>query len=150
MKRAYKSLLLLFSIFFVTVFSAIEMRAQSNLHSEFEGTWVLDSVQITEIMPDGNIQKTLLPNEYCEFNSYWIQQFTLNSSGVITYTKTGNHTISNAPCIIKNKDGVMIMTIGEALDYQALEIRPISNTRLLVDHAFCSNMFWKLYYHKSN
>ena len=46
MKRTFKALLLLVSLFVVSVFSAIEMRAQNNPHPELEGIWILEKCEI--------------------------------------------------------------------------------------------------------
>ena len=65
MKRTYKSLLLLFSIFFLAAFSANDVKAQS-ANSWFEGTWILDSVQIKEVRSNNIVEKTL-PGDDIDF-----------------------------------------------------------------------------------
>jgi len=156
MKRTYKSLLLLFSIFFLTAFSAIDMKAQST-NSGFEGTWILDSVQVKEVGPDNIVEKTVLPDEDYEFNNIWMHHFTLDANGKASYKEKNDCIISDIPFSIEDIKGNTATLIINGVDYKVLNVQLLSDKKMLINHSLTTgdeilviNVFLKIYYHKSN
>ena len=155
MKRTFKALLI--SMFAAISLLAFDIHAQEKSHSNFEGTWVLDSVQVKEIMPDGIKEKTVLPDDDYEFDNIWMQQFTLNADGMASYKDKIGCIMADIPYLIDNKiDNETTLTI-EGIDYKVLSVRLLSNKTMLITHSLTSgddtqviNIFWKIYYHKSN
>ena len=158
MKQTFKAFLLIFSLFFVSAFSAIEMRAQTNFHPEFEGTWILDSIQVNEIMPDGIKQKTVLYGDYNEYIIDWMWQITLDGQGTLLYKEDGNRNYSNAPYIIKDRNGdTATLVINKMPDYKILKAQLLSESSMLIIHYFTTkhdtqdiDISCKMYYSKSN
>ena len=155
MKRVYKALLLRISIFLLFAFSTIDMQAQNN-HSEFEGTWVLDSVQVKEIVGDNVMQKTVLPGEECKFNHSWMLQFTLNTNGKASYSEENNRTISDRPYSVEGKTGNRATLIIDGVpDYKILNTQLISAKSMLISISFTTGyemkdieVYWEMYYRK--
>ena len=154
MKRAYKSLLLLFSIFFMTAFSAIDMQAQS-ANSGFEGTWVLDSVQIKEVGPDNIVEKTL-PGDNNDFYGSRMWQLTLGSDGKLSYMDKSGQNTSSIPYTIKNKNGNAATLITDSTGDVEKKIQLLSENTMLVTQSFTImgvnmeniDITWKMYYSK--
>ena len=148
--------MLLFSIFFLTAFSAIDIKAQST-NSGFEGTWILDSVQVKEIVEGNVMQKTVLPGEDCKLNDNWMLQFTLDSNGKASYTEKNNHTISDVPFAVENKTGNKATLIIDGVpEYKVLNVQLTSANSMLISISFTTGyemkdieVFWKMYYIKS-
>ena len=155
MKRTFKALLLLVSLFFVSAFSAIDMRAQNNLKPKLEGTWVLDSVQV---ISDKIVERTVLPGDDYDFAHYWIWQFTLGANDIASYTKKDGNIISNVPYhIIDTGDNSTKFIIDHSPSYNVYTIQLHSNNKILTAkflHTIFelqdSNLSWNLYYSKSN
>jgi len=157
MKRIKKALLLLCCLFLAVAFPAVDMQAQG-VNSGFEGTWVLDSVQVKEVMPDSIIQKTVLPGGDSKFSQSWMLQFTLNAGGKASYTEAGNRTISNVSYTIEERNGNNATIIIDGVpDYKILNTQLLSNNTLLFTVSFSTgynlkdiDVSWEMYYHKSN
>ena len=155
MKRTYKALLLIISILFISAFPAVDMQAQS-INSGFEGVWVLDSVQVKEVMPDSIIQKTVLPGGDSKFSFIWFSQMTLDAKGVLVYTENGSRNSSSAPYKITEKNGnLATLTISILPEYRILKVQLLSEKTLLVTQTFSSEYDMKniditlnMYYHK--
>ena len=149
--------MLLFSIFFFAAFSAIDAQAQ-NANSGFEGTWILDSVQVKEIMPDSIINRTVLPGGYSKFNNSWMLQFTLNANGKASYTEINNRTVRDIPYTITDTNGSSAtLTINGIPDYKILNAQLLSDNVILLTISFSTGyklkdieVSWKMYYSKSN
>ena len=154
MKRTNIALLLIVSILLTSAFSAVNMQAQR----VFEGTWVLDSVQVKEIMPDSIIQKTVLPGGDSKFSQSWMQRFTLENGGKASYTDEVNGTISNVPYAIEERNGNnATIVINGVPDYKVLKTQLLSDNTLLLTVSFTTGyklkaieVLWKMYYRKSN
>ena len=156
MQRTYKSLLLLFSIFFLAAFSANDVKAQS-ANSGFEGTWILDSVQIKEVMPDNIVEKTVLPSEDCKFNNIWMQHLTLDTNGKASYKEKSDCIITNIPFSIERIKENTATLIINGVDYKVLNVQLLSDKKMLINHSLTTgddilviDVFFKIYYHKSN
>ena len=156
MKQTFKALLI--SMFAAISLLAFDIHAQEKSHSNFEGTWILDSVQVKEVM-SGNIEeKTVLPGGYSKFNNNWMFQFTLNADGKASYTEADKRTISDIQYTINNKNGnSATLNIDGVPDYKILNAQLLSNNIMLFTISFSSGyelkdieVFWKMYYHKSN
>jgi len=154
MKQTFKALLLIFSLFFVSAFSAIEMRAQNNIHSNFEGTWVLDSVQVKEVVRDNIVEKTVLPSENYNLGDSWLLRFTLDANKNASYTDKKGNTTSN---ILYIEEGFAVTFAISPVETKVLNIQTISDRTILITHTFTTeydsntvNVLWKMYYHKDN
>ena len=158
MKHSFKALLLIVSLFFASAFSAIEMRAQNNLHPEFEGTWVLDSIQVNEIMPDGIKQKTVLQGDYNEFIINWMWEITLNGHGTLLYKEGVNQNFSSCPYIIEDRnENTATLRINKMPGYKIVKVQLLSESSILITHSFTTehdmqdiDISCKMYYSKSN
>jgi hypothetical protein len=158
--RIYKHLVTVSWLFFFSLFlfPSANSFAQSSLYPEFEGVWILDSVQVKEILPESVVQKTVLPGGRSNFDGNWMWQFTLNAGGKADYTETGNRTISDVHYFIKDKQGnVATLIIDGVPDYKILSVALLSDNTLLYAHSFTTGynlqnieVSWKMYYHKSN
>ena len=154
MKRTYKSLLLQFSIFILTAFSAIDMQAQS-ANSGFEGVWVLDSVQIKEVGPD-NIVEKILPGDDIDFYGNWMWQLTLSSDGILSYMDRSGQNTPSVPYIIKNKTGNTATLIIDSTGELEKKIQLLSKSVMTITHSFMIidgetrniDTSWKMYYSK--
>jgi hypothetical protein len=157
MKRAFKALLLIISIFFVSALSVADIKAQNNLHPEYEGTWVLDSVQVKEVMPDSIVVRTVLPGGESKFNNSWMLQFTLNANGKASYSGKNKRTISDRPYSIEGKTGnIATLIINGIIDHKKLNTQLISAKSMLISNSFTTGykmkdieVSWKMYYRKS-
>ena len=151
MKRIIKAL-----IFILFAFSAADMQAQS-ANSVFEGTWVLDSVQVKEIVGDNVMQKTVLPGEECKFNHSWMLRFTLNANGKASYSEKNNRIVSDVPYLVEDKTrNSANLIINGAPDYKILNTQMISAKSMLISISFTTGyemkdieVAWKMYYRKS-
>ena len=157
MKRVFKALLLIISIFFISALSVADIKAQNNLHPEYEGTWVLDSVQIKEVMPDSIVAKTVLPGEECKFNHFWMLRFTLNANGKASYSEKNNRIVSDVPYLVEEKTrNSANLIINGAPDYKILNTQMISAKSMLISISFTTGyemkdieVAWRMYYRKS-
>ena len=156
MKRTFNTFLLLKCMFLLLAFPAVDMQAQS-VDSRFEGTWVLDSVQVKEVMPDSISERTFLPKEDNKYNNNWMMQFTLNTDGVSSYMEKNGITIANIPYIIERKSVNTAALTIQGVDYKVLNIELLSDKALLITHAYTTeenpqvtDIFWKMYYRKSD
>ena len=157
MKRTFKALLLI-GLSILSAFTAIELQAQNSNQSDFEGAWVLDSVRVKEVVLDSIVEKTVLPGDVSEFNNNWMLQFTLRADGKASYTEIGNRTISGIPYSIENRNGNNATLIIDGVpDYKILSVQLLSKNAMLFTLSFSSGyemkdieVYWKMYYHKSN
>ncbi|MDR2915622.1 MAG: hypothetical protein LBV74_12445 [Tannerella sp.] len=143
-------------LFFLITFSNFKISAQDHIFPEFVGTWTLDSVQVTEVMPDSTIQKTVLPGQSSKFNDSWMWQFTLDTEGKAAYKQSGNNLISNILYYIKDKSGnAATLIIDGVPDYKILNVQLLSENILLVTQSFSTgynlhdiDVSWRMHYHK--
>ena len=156
MKRTFRALFLLVGMFFINVFLTFDMHAQENHHPEFEGTWVLDSVQVKEIVQSNIVEKTVLPGDNYEFDNFWMHQLTLNN-GMATYTDKIGCIIADIPYFIKDINDNTATLIINGVDYKVLSVQLLSSEIMLITQSLTTgddtqviNIFWKIYYHKSN
>ena len=153
MKRTYKTLLLIVSILFISAFPAVDMQAQS-VDSRFEGTWVLDSLQVNEIMPDGDIQKIALHGDDNGFIITWMRQITLDDRGTLLYNEDGNPNVSDASYVIEDMNGdTATLKINKVPEYIELKIQLLSESSMLITHSFTTmqdmDISCRMYYSKS-
>lgn len=158
MKHIFKALLIQGVLYSATLFFNFGASAQSRIFPELEGSWILDSVQVKEAMPDSFIQKTVLAGEACKFNDYWMLKLTLNSDNKASYTEAKERTISDVPYNIKDKAGNNATLIIDGVpDYKILNIQLIPDNILIINHSFRTgynfqdiDISWKMYYHRFN
>ena len=129
------------------------VEAQNNRHSALEGVWILDSVQVKEVMPDSIFQRTFLPKDDNKYNNNWMLQFTLNTDGVSSYTEKNGITITDIPYIIEEKSGNTVELTIRGVDYKVLNVELLSDKTILITHAYTSeensqviDKSWKMYY----
>jgi len=152
MKRTYKSLLLLFSIFFVAAFSAIDMKAQST-NSGFEGTWILDSVQVKEVGPDNIVEKTL-PGDDIDFFGNRMWQLTIGGDGMLSYTDSSRQNTSSVSYTIKDRIGNAATLTTDSTGDVEKRIQLLSENLMTVTQSFTIldvnmqniDITWKMYY----
>ena len=133
MKQTFKALLPIVGIFLVSV---IGVQAQSNSHSGFEGTWVLDSIQVKETTPDGVRQKTVLHGEDSEYIINWMCQITLDGQGTLFYKNEGSSDMSHVSYVIENRDGdTATLTINTTLR-MVLKVQLLSETSMLMTRSY--------------
>jgi len=157
MKRIIKALLLTISIFILFAFSGVDMQAQNN-NAGLEGTWVLDSVQVAETMPGSIVQKTVLLGDESKFSQGWMQQFTIDGKGKMSYTTRDGRNIPNVPYHINGgQENTLTLMIVQGLAHRAIKIQPLSESTILITQAFRTKyesddieISWRMYYHKSN
>ena len=136
MKRTFTTLLLAISLLFIPTLSIIGVQAQSNSHSGFEGTWVLDSIQVEETTPDGVKQKTVLHGEDNGFAINWMWQITLDGQGTLSYKSEGSSYVSNVSYVIENRDGnTATLTLNTTL-HTVLQTQLLSETSMLMIHTY--------------
>ena len=143
MKRTFKALL-----FIAFAFSINNAKAQN-----IEGTWVLDSVQVTETMPDSIVQKTVLLGDDSKFSNRWILQFTLDDDRKAKYTTAGGRTASGVPYSTNSDDGSVELYIMEGGAQIALRMQRLTENIMTLNakhKAGDISASWKMYYHKSN
>jgi|GEM_PF-6498156 len=150
MKQTRKALLI--CIFSAISLIAFNIYAQKNTHFDFEGTWVLDSVQVKEIMPENIVEKTVLPSEKYNLDDNWILQFTLGTSA--SYVEKNGHALSNVFYII---DGSIVTFYITAIEQIILNTEPLSEKSILITHSSTTEynsqtveIFRKMFYHKVN
>ena len=157
MKRINKALLLLCSLFLAVAFPGVDMQAQS-VNSAFEGTWVLDSVQVKEVMPNSIVEKTVLPGGKSKFNEIWMWKFTLKSNEKASYVEESGNIISDIPFRVDdmNDNSATIIFTG-ITNYKKLNIQLLSDKTMLITDALSSkynlqdiDISWKMFYHKTN
>ena len=156
-KRTFKALLLLISIFFLYAFSVVDMQAQS-VNSGFEGTWVLDSVQVKEVMPESIIEKTVLPGDDNEYiiNRMW--QITLDIHGRLFYKVYGSQDISDATYVIEDRSGDTATLVFKSPPiYSIFKTQLLSQSSMIMTHSFTIGrdmkdieVFYKMFYRKIN
>ena len=156
MKRIKKALLLLCCLFLAVAFPAVDMHAQG-ANSRFEGTWVLDSVQVKKVTSESIYERTFLPEEDNKYNNNWMMQFTLNTDGVSSFTKKNGVAIADIPYIIEGKNGNTARLIISGVDYKVLNVELLSNKTMLINSAYTTeensqvtDISWKMYYRKSD
>jgi len=156
MKRLFKTFLLLTSIFLLFVFSSVNAQAQS-ANSRFEGTWVLDSVQVKEVTSESISERTFLPKEDNKYNNNWMMQFTLNTDGVSSFTEKNGIKISDIPYKIERKSGNTAILTIQGVDYKVLNMELLSDKTMLINSAYTTeensqvtDISWKMYYRKSD
>jgi hypothetical protein len=153
-----KQLMTVALLFFISffLFPFTKSFAQDILHPEFEGTWVLDSVQVKEVLPNSAVQKTVLSGESSNFSGTWMLQFTLKAEGKADY-KEINKEITNVAYLVKDINGnKATLNIDGVPDYKVLDAELLSGNALLITHSFIAGynlqdieVSWKMFYHKS-
>jgi hypothetical protein len=88
--------MLKFALFSVlSLFLANTLASDSDL---FQGTWVLNSIQVNENSADSVVLKTFLPDERYEFDFFRISRFSLDeASETVPYTLTAGRSFSEIP-----------------------------------------------------
>ena len=160
MKQTFTTLLLIISLLFIPALSIIGVQAQSNSHSWFEGTWVLDSIQVKETTPDGVRQKTVLQGDDNEFAINWMWQIMLDGQGTLLYREDDNQNFSSTPYIIEGRNEntatfiIANITPGREI---ILKVQLLSANSILMTHSFTTkhdmldiDISCKMYYSKSN
>lgn len=167
MKHTFKALLMQGVLYLVGLFFSSGVSAQNNIFPELEGTWVLDSIQVKEIMPDSIFEQTVLSGDDINFSSDWMWQLTFATNEQLLYTYYRNRHKSSETPIIKEKipytskntrKNTTTLIIDRTADYRVLEIQLISKNTLLITHSFSTqkndiqdiDVSWNMYYHKSN
>jgi len=133
---------------------------------DLKGVWVLDSVQVKEIMPDNIVEKTVQPNERALLDACWMKRFKLDSEGKASYTDVGfgilpagrPYFFTGVPYEIKDIAGnTATLIIRGVPDNKILNIRLLSDSSLLISHSFTTRMTgysndveiaWKMYYRR--
>ena len=156
MKRINKALLLLCSLFLAVAFPGVDMHAQG-VNSGFEGTWVLDSVQVKVVTSESISERTFLPEEDNKYNNNWMMQFTLNTDGVSSFTKKNGVTAADIPYIIEGKNGNTATLIFSVVDHKVLNVELLSDKAMLINSAYtieensqATDISRKMYYRKSD
>ena len=156
------SVFLLLSSFSIT--TGISAFAQQ---LSLEGVWVLDSVQVKEIVADNIVEKTVLPNERALFDVQWMKLFKLDADGKASYTEVGfgefpvtrPYFYTDMPYEIKDIIGnTATLIIGSVPEKKILNIRLLSDSSMVISYSFITRMtaylhdveiIWKMYYRKS-
>ena len=136
-------------------FSTVYMQAQ-NLHPKFEGTWVLDSVQVKEVMPNSIVEKTVMPEGDSKFNEIWMWRFTLNEKA--SYAGKSGNIISNIHYRVDDMSyNSVTITFTGITNYKKLNIQLLSDEVMLITDSFSTKynqqdivISWKMFYHKTN
>ena len=150
-------------LFCSTSLTTVELSNQSVVIEKLKGMWVLDSVQIKEIMSGDEVHMTVRPGGQAKFNQMWMQRFKLDDDGKASYSETvhGNipdrlFFVTDVPYKIEAIDeNTATLIIDGVPDYKILNIRFSDNT-LLISQSFVTDyhrqdieVFWTLFYHKS-
>lgn len=166
MKHLFKVLLMQGVLHFAVLFFSFGASAQSNIFPELEGTWILDSVQVKESITDSIFEQTVLSGNDVNASGDWMWQLTFVANEQSLYTYKNNYKTLDTP-IIKDKisytleginENTVTLIINRTADYRALKIQQLSGNILLITRSFTTvkndiqdiNVFWKMYYHKSN
>lgn len=156
MRYTFKALFTGGVLLFLAVFSNVKLSAQNQIVPECIGTWILDSVQVREIMPDSIVEKTL-PGDDINFYGNWMWQLILDSKGHISYTDSRMQNTSSAPYTIKDRNGnTATLTIDITGDY-SMKIQMLSESSMLAIYSYKTinnkmqnvEIFWNMYYCKS-
>jgi hypothetical protein len=123
----------------------------------FQGTWVLDSIQVNENSADNIILKTLLPGERYKFDFFWISRFSLDEAGeTVSYTLTDGRSFSEMSYRLtpNGEDYTLFISGAPAVKYCTARLQPGGNM-LLLEETFETyikdqhiNAVWRFYYHK--
>ena len=155
-ERTFKALLQLIGVCSVIALSTFEIHAQENF--QIEGAWVLDSVQVKEVMSGNIVEKTVLPGDDYNLGKSWMLQLTLKDNGNVAYTENGNQTTSYIIYKIKDisENSATLMFYG-ITDYIEYKVDFFSDKAMLLNYSYTTlydqqniDISWKLYYHKSN
>ena len=153
MKRTNKALLLV-SILFISAFSTVDAQAQS-VNSRFEGTWVLDSVQVKEVSTTGVAEKKLSGDDK-DFFGRWMWQLTIGSDRKITFTDRSGQGTSSALYTIKDRNGNSATLITDSTGDIEKRIQLLSENLMIITQPFTIlgvnmekiDITWKMYYRK--
>ena len=157
MKRTFKVLLLIAGMFCITAFFTVDTHAQENLHPEFEGTWVMDSVQVKEVMPDSIVEKTVLPGGRSKFDRIWVWQFSLGANGKVSFLRNDGHTISDIPYSIEDmRENMATLYFNAVTDFRKFNAHFTSGKMIATEYFTTEyeqkdiEVSWKMYYSKIN
>ena len=153
-----------FAVVCVVLFSmttSISAFAQS---LDLKGVWVLDSVQVKEIMPDNIVEKTVRPNGQALFSGSWMKRFKLDTEGKASYTTIGytgfideqSFVITNVPYELKDiTENAATLVIDGATGRKTLSMRLLPDNVMIIEQSFTSvyymrdiEIFWKMYYRR--
>ena len=156
MKQRYKVLMLIVSIFFISAFSTVDIHAQ-NVNKGFEGIWVMDSLQVKEVMPDSIAEKTILPSDNTHFFGSWMWQLSIGSDRKLTFTDRSGQSTSSASYTIKDRNGNAATLITDSTGDIEKRVQLTSENIMTVTQSFTilgENMqnidvTWKMFYRKN-
>ena len=132
----------------------------------WEGVWVLDSVQVKEIMPDSIVEKTVLPGERALLDANWMNRFKLDTDGKASYTEVAIGTLpvdrpyffTDIPYEIMDVAGnTATLVIDGVPDNKILNMQWLSDSSMVISHSFTKRMTiylhdveiaWKMYYRR--
>ena len=152
-------------LFCSTSFMVFEFPAQDQLTPKLYGAWVLDSVQVKEII-SGQVTNMTVPSDgQAKFYEQWMRRFKLDATGKASYSENNHRLVANTPYYIidvpyKVEDAVdntATLIIDGVPDYKILKLHLISDNRLIIKYSFNSSydlqdieVSWIMFYHKSN
>ena len=130
----------------------------------WEGVWVLDSVQVKEIMPDSIVEKTVLPGERALLDAHWMNRFKLDTDGKASYTEVAHslltdeqsYAVTNAPYELTDRiDNSATLIINSVPEYKILNIQLLSGYLMCIKQSFTTGynrydieISWKMYYRR--
>ena len=132
----------------------------------WEGVWVLDSVQVKEIMPDSIVKKTVLPGERALLDTNWMNRLELDTDGKASYTEVSIGTLpveqpyffTDIPYEMSDVAGnTATLIIDGVPDNKILNRQWLSDSSMVISHSFTTRMSgyssdveisWKMYYRR--
>jgi hypothetical protein len=139
-------------VFLLFAASAAQAQTQTALP---EGTWALDSVQVKEIIPQGQIEKTISGNERWKFDHCWMKTFSAGErEGVIRCSMaTGETTDALYRAMPENSYLIEFMELGFMQTF-ILQFFPDDRLELIAEYSGTYQMqpiqgTFKFFYHKT-
>ena len=165
MRRLLNFLFTLCVLFCLTSFMHFKpVDGPTSFVEQLKGEWVLDSVQVKEIMSSEVVQMTVLPGSRAKFDHVWMLRFKLDGEGNASYFENSHEhvldrrfPISDVPYEVKDIAGnTATLIIDGVPEYKILNIQLLSDSTMLIRQSFISTydlqeieVSWTLFYHKS-
>jgi hypothetical protein len=133
---------------------------------QLKGEWVLDSVQVKEIMSGEVVQMTVQPHGgLAKFSHIWMYRFKLTGEGKASYSENAQRKItrqtyyvSDIPYIVEDIDeNTASLIIDGVPEYKILKMQLLTDNTMLIRQSFTADynsqdieVSWSLFYHKSD
>ena len=165
MRRLMNFLFALGVLFCLTSFMHFKpVDGPNSFVEQLKGEWILDSVQVKEIMSGEVNCLTVLPGSRAKFDHAWMLRFKLDGEGKASYIENSHvnvldrlFSISDVPYEVKNIEGnTATLIINGVPEYKILNIQLPSDSTMLIRQSFTTaykiqeiEVFWTFFYHKS-